>query len=94
MSGGLSLSVNFQSRAGTGLECTPEMVLVSSADMKALKAKTGSYVKITAPSSTFICQAWSSKKAVAGTVTLNKLWSANFSTDQKKVKLTIASSAW
>jgi hypothetical protein len=94
MAGVAKLSVVFQSRVGDGVECTPEMILFHASDMKALKVKLGAYVQVEMPTCSILCQTWSSKKAVAGSTTLNKLWQPNFPSDQRKVKVSALGTNW
>jgi hypothetical protein len=89
------LSVVFQSRVGDGIECSPEKILLHSVDFKTLKVKIGASVQVEMPNNTFclLC-AWPSKKGVAGTVVLNKIWMSNFPSAQKQLKLLPIASNW
>ena len=90
----LKLSVTFQSKVGDGVECTPDVILLHSSDLKALKVKLGAMVFVEMPTSSILCRAWTSKKAVAGSATLNKLWYPNFPSDQRKIKVSTLNAEW
>jgi len=94
MSAQVKLNVVFQSRVGDGVECTSDKILLHSADMKALKTKIGGYVLVEMPCITGLFKAWPSKKAIAGTVTMHKLWQPNFPSDQRKLKASPMASDW
>ena len=88
------VSVIFQGKASGGIQCNAGMVLLHSSEMKSLKARIGSIVAVETPTISLLCQAWPSKKAVAGTITLNKMYSSNFPDDQRKARLVQLSSKW
>jgi hypothetical protein len=85
----LSIVVNaaFHAKSGVGADNSPETVHMNAADMKTLKAKTGSYVEALWPHSSALLQVWPSKKALSGSVTFNRAWQSNFQADQRKIKL-------
>ena len=67
--------------SGGNTVCTNEKLIMSSADMKALKVRIGGYVQLDLPSQTrIVCRVWTSKKNLpAGSASLNRIWMPNFS---------------
>lgn len=86
MSAAIAVNVAFQAKSGSA-DCTPETVQMNTADMKTLKVKTGAYVEAVLPFSSVLLQVWPSKKALAGSVALNRIWQPNFALDQRKIKV-------
>ena len=60
--------------------CTPEMILMNSSDMRALRVKAGACVALTPSDSEnlMVFQCWPSSKLLGGCVSLNRVWWPNF----------------
>lgn len=85
----MKTSVVFQSRTASvspaaAEYCSPDLVFLSMADIRALQCRIGSYVSINfssgdGQSRSLLCRAWPSPKVLgSGRATLNRMWWPNF----------------
>lgn len=86
----LKVQVIFQNKVGEGVACSTDTVQMFPADIKQLKIKPGALVVIEINSHCIVCKVWPSKKSTQGVATLNKMWMPNFTSDDRKAKISPA----